>query len=82
MKVIVLAEALSLIAGSASAQMSITCKADTAARKLVGAAASSHMKKCESDAKAKCEADSKARNLHGAAAASHNKKCIADAVGT
>lgn len=80
MKSLVLAAALSLaFAGSASA---MTCKADTAAKKLSGAAATSHMKKCEADAKARCEADSAAKKLAGAAAASHNKKCIADAVGS
>jgi hypothetical protein len=79
MKALVLAAALSLIAVPASA---LTCKEDTAAKKLAGAAATSHMKKCEADAKAKCEADSKAKKLAGAAATSHNKKCIADAVGS
>ena len=79
MKSLVLAAALSLaFTGGASA---LTCKEDTAAKKLAGAAATSHMKKCESEAKAKCEADSAAKKLAGAAAASHNKKCIADAVG-
>jgi hypothetical protein len=80
MKSIILAAALSLaFAGGASA---MTCKEDTTAKKLAGAAAISHMKKCEADAKAKCEADSAAKKLAGAAAASHNKKCIADAVGS
>jgi hypothetical protein len=79
MKTIVLAAALSLIAFPASA---LTCKQDTAQKKLHGAAAISHMKKCEADAKAKCEADSKAKKLAGAAAASHNKKCLSDAVGS
>jgi hypothetical protein len=79
MKSIILAAAFSLaFAGGASA---MTCKQDTAAKKLAGAAATSHMKKCEADAKAKCEADSAAKKLAGAAAVSHNKKCIADAVG-
>ena len=79
MKSIILAAALSLaFTGGASA---LTCKEDTAAKKLAGAAATSHMKKCETDAKARCEADSAAKKLAGAAAASHNKKCIADAVG-
>jgi hypothetical protein len=79
MKSVVLAAALSVaFAGSAFA---VTCKQDTAAKKLAGAAATSHMKKCEADAKARCEADSAAKKLAGAAAASHNKKCIADAVG-
>ena len=80
MKLVVLAAALSLVSGSAFAQM--TCKQDTAAKNLHGAAATSHMKKCESDAKARCEADSKAKNLQGAAATSHIKKCVTDAVGT
>jgi hypothetical protein len=79
MRSLVLVAALSLaFTGAASA---MTCKQDTAAKKLAGAAATSHMKKCEAEAKAKCEADSAAKKLAGAAAASHNKKCIADAVG-
>jgi hypothetical protein len=80
MKSIILAAALSFIfAGSASAQ---SCKADSDIKKLSGAARTSHMKKCESDAKAKCEADSAAKKLGGAAKASHMKKCVADAVGS
>lgn len=80
MKSIILAAALSLIfASSASA---LSCKADSDARKLSGAARTSHMKKCESEAKATCETDSVARKLAGAAKASHMKKCVADAVGS
>ncbi len=79
MKSLILAAALSLVfAGSATAA---TCKQDAAAKKLSGAAATSFLKKCETDAKTRCEADSAARKLAGAAAASHNKKCITDAVG-
>ena len=79
MKSLVLAAALSLaFTGGASA---LTCKEDTAAKKLAGAAATSHMKKCETEAKAKCEADSTAKKLAGAAKTSHMKKCVADAVG-
>ena len=79
MKRIVLIAAMSLLAcGSAYA----TCKSDAADKKLAGAALTSFMKKCESDAKKKCEADSAAQNLKGAAASSHNKKCTTDAVGT
>jgi hypothetical protein len=78
MKSIILAAALSLVATSAFA----TCKSDSAEKKLAGAALTSHMKKCESDAKAKCEADSKAKKLAGAAKTSHMKKCVADAVGS
>ena len=78
MKTIILAAVLSLAATSAFA----TCKSDSADKKLAGAALTSHMKKCESDAKARCEADSSAKKLAGAAKTSHMKKCVADAVGT
>jgi hypothetical protein len=78
MKSLILAAALSFaFAGSAAA----TCKQEAATKKLAGAAATSFLKKCETDAKTKCEADSASRKLAGAAAASHNKKCLADAVG-
>jgi hypothetical protein len=81
MKIVVLVAALSMaFVGSASAQM--TCKADSDVKKLAGAARTSHMKKCETDAKAKCEADSDAKKLAGAARKSHMTKCVKDAVGT
>jgi hypothetical protein len=80
MKILVLVAALSIVlTGSASAQ---SCKADSDAKKLAGAARTSHMKKCEGDAKAKCEADSDAKKLAGAARKSHMTKCVKDAVGT
>ena len=77
MKTIILAAALSLAASNAFA----TCKSDSADKKLAGAALTSHMKKCEADAKVKCSADSKDKKLVGAALTSHMKKCVADAVG-
>jgi hypothetical protein len=77
MKTILLAAAFSLAATSAFA----TCKSEASAKKLSGAALTSFMKKCESDANAKCEADSSAKKLAGAAKTSHMKKCVADAVG-
>ena len=80
MKALILAVVLSLVfAEGASA---LTCKQDSDAKKLAGAARTSHMKKCETDAKAKCEADSAAKKLAGAAKTSHMKKCVADAVGS
>ena len=80
MKLFVFSVALSLaFAGGASA---MSCKEDTTAKKLAGAAATSHMKKCETEATAKCEADSAAKKLAGAAKTSHMKKCVADAVGS
>ena len=78
MRTIVFAAAFAL---ASSSDFAVTCKEDTAAKKLAGAAAASHMKKCEADAKAKCEAESKSMKLAGAAATSHTKKCTADAVG-
>jgi hypothetical protein len=78
MRTIIFAAAFALVSSSAVA---VTCKEDTAAKKLAGAAATSHMKKCESDAKARCEADSATKKLAGAAKTSHMKKCVDDAVG-
>ena len=80
MKALIVAVALSLVfAEGASA---LTCKEDSDAKKLAGAARTSHMKKCETDAKTKCEADSAAKKLAGAAKTSHMKKCVADTVGS
>ena len=79
MKTIVLAAILSLAATGAQAA---SCKADAADKKLAGAALTSFMKKCETDAKKACEADSAAKKLAGAAKTSHMKKCVEDAVGT
>jgi hypothetical protein len=77
MKTLVLAAALSLAATNAFA----TCKSEAAGKKLAGAALTSFMKKCESDASVKCQADSAAKKLAGAAKTSHMKKCVADAIG-
>ena len=79
MKAILVAAVLSLVAGSAHAA---SCKAEAAGKKLAGAAMTSFMTKCETDAKAKCEADSAAKKLAGAAKDSHMKKCVSDAVGS
>jgi uncharacterized membrane protein len=81
MRTILLATVLLLSATAAHAQ-SPTCKAQAAQKQLAGAAQTSFLKKCESDAKKSCEADSKAKKLSGAAKNSHMKKCVEDAVGT
>jgi hypothetical protein len=60
----------------------MTCKAQAADKKLAGAAMTSFMKKCQTDASKSCEQDSKTQNLKGAAKTSHMKKCVSDAVGT
>jgi hypothetical protein len=78
MKRIVLAVMIAALAGSAHAA---SCKVDAAGKKLAGAALSSFMKKCESDAKTACEKSSADMKLAGAAKTSHVKKCVGDAVG-
>jgi hypothetical protein len=67
-----------LAAGPALAD---SCSAQAAAKKLHGAAETSFVKKCTSDAKTKCDADAKAKNLHGAAETSFTTKCVKDATG-
>jgi len=79
MKSIILAAAFSLVAGSAFAG---SCKVEAGAKKLAGAAMTSFMTKCETDAKATCEKDSATKKLAGAAKDSHMKKCLSDAVGS
>jgi hypothetical protein len=86
MKTYLIAAVAALSVATAHAQTpappTSTCKAQAADKKLAGAAMTSFMKKCESDAKKSCEADSKAKKLSGAAKNSHMKKCVADTVGT
>jgi hypothetical protein len=78
MKEIALAVLLSFVATGAFAA---SCKTEATDKKLAGAALTSFMKKCETDATKTCETDSAAKNLAGAAKTSHMKKCVADAVG-
>ena len=81
LKQIVLVCSLAL-AGAAMAQdKGQTCNASAAEKKLAGAAKTSHLKKCEQDAKAACEAASAEKKLSGAAKNSFEKKCVKDAVG-
>jgi flagellar motor protein MotB len=73
---------------TANTAFAATC-ADTAAeKKLAGAAKTSFMKKCETDAKpqamapagnADCDAKAAEKKIYGAAKASFLKKCVADA---
>jgi opacity protein-like surface antigen len=69
--------ALSGIAHAADA----TCKVTAAEKKLAGAALTSFMKKCETDATAKCDVAATDKKLAGAAKTSFTKKCVGDAVG-
>jgi psiF repeat len=81
MNTLIVAMALILTATGAYAQVA-TCKAQASEKKLAGAALTSFMRKCESDAKKTCVADTKEKKLSGAAKNSHMKKCVGDAVGT
>ena len=80
MKTMLTAALLSLFAVSAHGQ-GATCNMQVTEKKLAGAAKTSFMKKCETDATKACDADSKAKKLSGAAKTSHMKKCVNDAVG-
>ena len=83
MKRIALALAFSLAATGAFAQA--TCKTNAKGsdgKMLAGAAMSSYMKKCETDAKKSCDDKATAQKLSGAAKNSFTKKCVTDAVGT
>jgi hypothetical protein len=75
--------ALAATACLASPVLADTCSAQATTKKLHGAAETSFVKKCTSDAKVKCDADAKAKakNLHGAAQTSFTAKCVKDAAG-
>ena len=75
---IVLAVALSLAASGAYAD---SCKVQSDAKKLAGAAKDSFMKKCSTDAQAGCDKAAADKKLSGAAKDSFTKKCVSDAVG-
>ena len=59
-----------------------TCHDRATEKKLAGAALTSFMKKCESDAAAACDTQAADKKLSGAAKTSFTKKCVADSVGS
>ena len=71
-----LAIPLAIMIAFAGPAFADTCKSQATAKSLHGAAETSFMKKCSSDAKAKCETDAKAKSLHGAAETSFVTKCM------
>ena len=83
MRIITVATALAVcvLAGGSYAQTP-SCKAQSADKKLAGAAQTSFMKKCETDAKAACDKSAAEKKLAGAAKTSFTKKCVEDHVGT
>lgn len=73
---------LALASLATSAFAADTCKSQAADKKLAGAAMTSFMKKCQSDAAKTCDASAADKKLAGAAKTSFTKKCVGDAVGT
>jgi hypothetical protein len=76
-----LALVLSLTFATATMAADMSCNAGAMEKKLVGAAKTSFLKKCEKDAAATCDAAAKEKKLAGAAKNSFTKKCVKDAVG-
>ena len=75
------------VVGTAYAQSPKTprdpsCTAEATTKKLAGAAQTSFMKKCQTDAATACDAAAADRKLSGAAKTSFTKKCVADSVGS
>ena len=80
MRRVTLVALFSILASSAFAQEP-SCKAQSAEKKLAGAAQKSFLKKCETDATKGCNTAAAEKKLAGAAKASFTKKCVTDAVG-
>jgi hypothetical protein len=59
-----------------------SCKSQASEKKLAGAAMTSFMKRCESDAAKACTTQAADRKLAGAARNSFTKKCVTDAIGS
>jgi hypothetical protein len=73
------------VLGAASAAAvhaeAVNCNAAAAERKLAGAALSSFIKKCQSDARTACDLAAGEKKLSGAAKSSFTGKCVRDKVG-
>jgi hypothetical protein len=70
-----------LASGSFAQTTGASCKALATDKSLSGAALTSFMKKCETDAAAACDSAATDKKLAGAAKTSFAKKCVSDAVG-
>ena len=80
MRTLALVSILCLAAGSASSAETASCTAQATGKKLAGAALTSFMKKCKSDAQKSCDVSAASKKLAGAAKNSFVKKCKADAM--
>ncbi len=78
-RIVLVSGFLAMTAGAALADG--TCKSNAADKKLAGAAMTSFMKKCQTDATKSCGDQAAAKKLAGAAKTSFTKKCVNDAVG-
>jgi hypothetical protein len=76
-----LAAALGVAFAAVSHAQAVNCKAAAAEKKLAGAALSSFIKKCQSDARSACETSAAEKKLSGAARSSFTGKCVRDKVG-
>ncbi|HWM82473.1 MAG TPA: PsiF family protein [Pseudolabrys sp.] len=82
MKKLAMLVLVSAFVGSVGYAQAASCSVDAASKKLAGAAKTSFMKKCETDAQKACDAQAASRKLSGAAKTSFTKKCVNDAVGS
>ncbi len=86
MRRIIFAALFTSIAASAYAQSppapTPSCKIQATDKKLAGAAMTSFMKKCQTDATTSCNTQADGKKLAGAARTSFTKKCVTDATGT
>jgi hypothetical protein len=86
MRTFLLAVTVGLVAAVALPPVALaegsSCATTASDKKLAGAAKTSFMKKCETDAKASCDATAADKKLAGAAKTSFTKKCVSDAVGS
>jgi hypothetical protein len=73
--------ALGLVLAAAAQGQAVNCKAAAAEKKLAGAALSSFIKKCQSDARKACDLTAGEKKLSGAAKSSFTAKCVRDKVG-
>ena len=88
MKRLFIAALVCVVASAAYAQnkpttpRSPSCTSEATDKKLAGAAKTSFMKKCQTDATAACEVAAADKKLSGAAKTSFTKKCVADSIGS
>jgi hypothetical protein len=82
MKITTLAAAIAVSVFASGYAQADSCKAQSAEKKLAGAAQKSFLTKCEKDAKTACDAQAAEKKLAGAAKTSFTKKCVTDAAGT